>query len=108
MIQTAEQIDQVKIKLKANIHFDGKVVSHTLFLPDGSRKTVGVIFPGSYKFNTDAAERMDVISGHCRARQAGRSEWQSFAPGDGFNVPAKSSFEIAVDQGLAEYLCSFE
>lgn len=40
----------------ANVYFDGKVVSHTIHLADGSRKTLGLIYPGSFYFGTAAAE----------------------------------------------------
>ena len=50
----------VTVHTKANVYFDGKVVSHTVRFPDGSRKTLGFIAPGSFHFNTDAAERMDI------------------------------------------------
>ena len=93
---------------KANVYFDGRVVSHTLRFPDGSKKTLGLIYPGTFEFKTDGAERMDVTSGECRVRQAGQSEWKKYGPGSMFNVPAKSSFEVAVDAGVAEYVCSFE
>ena len=39
------QFDNVSVVKKANIYFDGKCVSHTVIVADGSRKTVGVIFP---------------------------------------------------------------
>ena len=41
-------------------------------------------------------------------RQAGQSEWKRYQSGDMYNVPAKSSFEVAVDAGITEYVCSFE
>ena len=93
---------------KANIYFEGRVVSHTLRFSDGSKKTLGLIYPGGFEFNTDAAERMDITAGECRVRQAGQNEWKKYRAGDTFNVPAKSSFEVAVDAGIAEYVCSFE
>ncbi len=108
MATMVEHIEQASVKLKANIYFDGKVVSHTLTTPDGQRKTVGIIYPGTYKFNTDAPERMEIISGSCRVRQAPDKVWKEYVPGSFFQVPAKSAFEIAVDSGLTEYLCTFE
>ena len=93
---------------KANIYFEGRVISHTLRFSDGSKKTLGLIYPGSFKFDTDAAERMDITAGECRVRKAGQNEWKTYGAGDIFNVSAKSSFEIAVDGGIAEYVCSFE
>jgi purine/pyrimidine-nucleoside phosphorylase len=93
---------------KANIYFDGRVVSHTLRFSDGSKKTLGLIYPGDFEFKTDAPERMDIISGECRVRQAGQSEWKSYRSGETFNVAGRSSFEITVATGIAEYVCSFE
>jgi uncharacterized protein YaiE (UPF0345 family) len=102
------EFTQVTAVCKANIYFDGRVVSHTLRFSNGSKKTLGLIYPGNFEFKTDAAERMDIIAGECRVRQAGQSEWKTYRNGDTFNVPAKSSFEISVTTGIAEYVCSFE
>ena len=41
------QFDQVSVLKQANIYFDGKCVSHTVLFADGSKKTLGVIFPVS-------------------------------------------------------------
>lgn len=100
--------DHVTVDVKANVYFDGKVVSHTLRFADGSRKTLGLIAPGSFHFNTDAPERMDIVSGACRVKLAGETAWREYGAGTFFQVPAKSGFDIAVDKGLAEYVCSFE
>ena len=53
--------ENVSVHAKANIYFEGKVVSHSIFLADGSKKTLGVIYPGSYHFNTEQAEKMEII-----------------------------------------------
>jgi hypothetical protein len=107
-MNTVERFDDVSVICKANIYFDGKVISHTILFKDGKKKTVGLIFPGSFTFNTDASERMEIIAGNCRVKQAGSEHWAPYAPGTSFLVPGKSSFEIAVDEGVAEYVCSFE
>jgi uncharacterized protein YaiE (UPF0345 family) len=96
------------VQLKANIYFDGKVISHVIFLPNGSRKTVGCIYPGTYKFNTDAPERMDIIAGSCRVKLLGQNDWTVYEAGRSFGVPGKSFFELTVEQGIAEYLCTYE
>jgi len=103
-----KQLDNVSVKLKANVYFEGKVISHTLMSREGARRAVGLIYPGLFKFNTDAAERMEIIAGLCRVRLAGQELWKTFGAGESFRVPERSYFEIAVDQGLAEYLCTFE
>lgn len=101
------QFDQVSVVCKANIYFDGKVVSHTVLFPDGSKKTLGLIYPGAFTFNTGAPERMEVVAGTCRVKVAGQPEWTAYPTGTFFDVPGQSSFDIAVDDGPMEYVCSF-
>lgn len=91
----------------ANVYFDGKVVSHALALGDGTRKTLGLIYPGSFKFNTTAAERMEITAGTCRIRLAGEEDWTTCGEGASFQVPAESFFEITVDSGITQYICTF-
>ncbi len=92
---------------KANVYFDGKVVSHTLLFPDGSRKTLGLIFPGKFHFNTDAAERMEIVAGACVVQVDGQTAVKTHPAGATFEVPAKSGFAIEVTGGVCEYICSF-
>ena len=37
MPKTPEKFDGVSVVTKANVYFDGKVVSHTVLFPDGSK-----------------------------------------------------------------------
>jgi purine/pyrimidine-nucleoside phosphorylase len=108
MSSTKLEFANVTAVAKANVYFDGKVVSHTILFPDGARKTLGLIYAGEFHFGTDAAERMDIVAGSCRVRLDGSQEWKEYAAGTSFHVPAKSGFDIAVASGIAEYVCSFE
>ncbi|MBI4696028.1 MAG: pyrimidine/purine nucleoside phosphorylase [Gammaproteobacteria bacterium] len=101
------RIDNVSVVKKANVYFDGKCVSHTLQYPDGTRKSVGVIFPSTLTFNTGAPEIMEINGGRCRVRLAGQSDWQSYTTGQEFRVPGNSSFDIEVSETL-DYVCHFE
>jgi len=101
------KLEKVNVVLKANVYFEGKVVSHTLELAEGTKKSVGVIYPGSFTFNTGVPETMEIIAGACRVRLAGENAWKNVSAGEKFEVPGKSSFDIAVETGLAEYLCSY-
>jgi uncharacterized protein YaiE (UPF0345 family) len=92
---------------KANVFFEGRVVSHTLRMADGSKKTLGLIYPGQYHFDTKEPERMDITAGACRVRLAGQETWQPYAAGSSFKVAAGAGFDIAVESGIAEYVCSF-
>ncbi|MDB4990954.1 MAG: hypothetical protein JWN04_6132 [Myxococcaceae bacterium] len=98
----------VEVVAKANVYFDGKVVSHTVVFTDGSKKTVGLIYPGTFHFGTQAPERMQIIAGSSKVRLDGQSEWKSYEAGTDFRVPGSSGFDIAVESGIAEYICSFE
>lgn len=97
----------VTVVAKANVYFEGRVVSHTVRFEDGSKKTLGIIYPGSFHFGTDAAERMEIVSGTCRVKLDGSSEAKDYGAGQYFDVPAKSGFDIQVSAGLCEYICSF-
>ncbi len=107
-VSAPESFSKVEVVAKANVYFDGKVVSHTVRFEDGTKKTLGLIYPGQFHFGTGAPELMQIIAGHCRARLDGTSEWQSYAAGTEFRVPANSGFDISVESGIAEYICSFE
>lgn len=101
------QFPGVTAVTKANVYFDGRVVSHSLIFPDGSKKTLGLIYPGTYHFGTDKAERMEVVAGSCTVKLDGSTASHSYAAGTFFDVPAKSGFDITVESGIAEYICSF-
>ncbi|MBS1213079.1 MAG: hypothetical protein H6R26_1696 [Proteobacteria bacterium] len=100
------QFNNVSVIKKANVYFDGKCVSHTVILPDGVRKTVGVIFPSTLVFNTAAPELMEVVGGVCRVKLNGESEWKTYGAGQSFSVPGNSSFEIETLE-LLDYVCHF-
>lgn len=101
------QFSGVTAVAKANVYFDGNVVSHTILLPSGERKTLGLIYPGKFHFGTAAAERMEIIAGECSVKLDGSTETKTYAAGTQFEVPAKSGFDIEVGSGICEYICSF-
>ncbi|MDP2226563.1 MAG: pyrimidine/purine nucleoside phosphorylase [Moraxellaceae bacterium] len=100
------QFDNVSVVKKANVYFDGKCISHNVLFADGTRKSVGVIFPSSLTFSTGAAEIMELNAGRCRIRLAGASEWTEYKGGESFSVPANSSFDIETLE-LLDYVCHF-
>lgn len=101
------QYDKVSVVKKANVYFDGKCVSHTVVLADGTKKTVGVILPSSLIFNTGVPEIMEGVGGACRVKLKGEDEWTTYGDGQSFKVPGNSSFEIACDEPY-HYVCHFE
>lgn len=101
------QFDGVTVVTKANVYFDGNVVSHTVLFADKSKKTLGLIRPGSYFFGTAAAERMEIIAGSCNVTLKDQTTVKTYGAGTFFDVPANSGFTIEVKSGLCEYICSF-
>lgn len=102
-----ESIANATIGTRANVYFDGRCVSHSLTLADGSRKSVGVVLPGAaLTFNTRAAEIMECVAGGCEYRLAGMDDWQTSSAGERFSIPADSAFEIRVAD-VYHYICHF-
>ena len=101
------KFENVTVHAKANIYFDGKVVSHSIVMEDGAKKTLGLIYPGSYHFNTELAEKMEIIGGSCKVILDGSEESNSYSENQSFDVPANSGFTIEVNDGTCEYICSF-
>ena len=100
------QFAGVTVVTKANVYFDGKVVSHSVLFPDGSKKTIGLIYPGSFHFGTGAPERMEIIAGKCTVTLDGQTTAKVYGVNEYFDVPGKSGFTIEVT-ALCEYICSF-
>ena len=104
----SEKFNNVSVGKKANVFFDGKCVSHSVYFPDGSRKTVGVIIPGSQlTFNVGAPELMEITSGTCEVKIAGEAAFKTYAAGSSFKVAENSSFEIHAGAEAVNYACSF-
>ncbi len=95
-----------QITKKANIYDGGKVASRSVVTADGEKVTLGFMQAGSYHFNTDAAEVMELQQGACRVKLAGASEWCEYGAGESFDVPANSSFDIEVAEYL-DYICHY-
>lgn len=101
------ELPNVTALAKANLYYDGKVVSHTVLLEGGQKKTLGVIFPGSYRFSTGAAETMEITDGECGVVLDGETEERVYRAGQSFEVAAESAFEIRVKGQPCQYICSY-
>lgn len=91
----------------ANIYFDGRVVSHSVHFSDGTKKTLGIIFPGTYRFTTCSPELMEIIAGSCEVSIEGSTSTKFVPTDESFNVPGNSAFTISVNSGVCQYICSF-
>jgi purine/pyrimidine-nucleoside phosphorylase len=100
------QFTNVSVIKKANVYFDGKVVSRTVIFPDGSKKTLGIMQPGEYEFSTGDKELMEIMSGELDVTLPGAVGVKAIKAGESFEVPANSKFRMAV-KTLTDYCCSF-
>ncbi len=100
------EFTDVTVVKKANVYFDGKVTSRTIKFADGSIKTLGVMLPGEYEFNTDARELMEILAGDLDILIKGDEKWQTICGGQSFEVPANSSFQLKIGT-VTDYCCSF-
>lgn len=100
------EFNEVSVVKKANVYFGGNVASRTLIFKDGSKKTLGIMMPGEYEFNTAEKEIMEIYSGNLQVQLPGSSEWIQISGGQSFDVPAKSKFSLKVSS-VTDYCCSF-
>jgi len=96
----------VTIVKKANIYFNGGVTSRTVIFRDGSKKTLGVMQPGEYEFNTGEKEVMEILSGELDLLLPGQNSWHPVKGGESFEIPANSKFTMKV-KTISDYCCSF-
>ena len=100
------EFSSVKIAKRANIYFDGGVTSRTIKFENGDVKTLGLMQPGEYNFDTDKKEIMEIQLGEVDVLLPDEIEWQNFSAGDTFEVKANTSFQINA-LSLTDYCCSF-
>ncbi|OHD82031.1 MAG: hypothetical protein A3J97_10175 [Spirochaetes bacterium RIFOXYC1_FULL_54_7] len=101
-----DQFDKVSVVKKANVYFDGKVVSRTILFMDGEKKTLGFMQSGDYEFSTADKEVMELLGGSMDVQLKGETSWKTCKAGDSFTIPANSSFKLRVPE-LADYCCSY-
>ena len=100
------EFNNVKVNKEANIYFDGKVISRTITFTDASIKTLGVMLPGEYEFNTEKKELMEIYTGELAVLLNDNGEWKKIEEGMSFSVPAKSKFNIKIYK-ITNYCCSY-
>ena len=99
-------LNNVALDAKANVYFDGKCVSHSFTLADGTRKSAGVVLPATLTFGTAVPEIMECVHGGCEYRLAGSDSWQRCSAGESFSIPGDSSFDIRVEEAF-HYICHY-
>ncbi len=101
-----DKLENVSIVKKSNVYFEGKVTSRTVLLTGGDRKTLGIMMPGQYDFETMDKEYMELLAGKLEVLLPDCEEWITIKAGQTFEIPAHSKFKI-IAQELSDYCCSY-
>ncbi|MEA5112733.1 MAG: pyrimidine/purine nucleoside phosphorylase [Geobacteraceae bacterium] len=100
------EFKNVTVIREANVYFDGKVTSRSVLFADGSKKTLGIMLPGEYTFDTGKPELMEILAGELDVQLPGTSEWKTVRGGESFEVAANSAFSMKV-KTVTDYCCSY-
>ena len=99
-------LQQVSVAKQANVYFNGKVTSRSVFFVDGSKQTLGVVLPGEYEFSTAQGEIMQVTSGEFEVLLPQQTQWVTYAAGSQFELAPNVSFSIR-NTKISEYCCQY-
>ena len=100
------QFSTVTELTKSNVYLDGKVISHKIILADGSEKTLGVMLPGEFTFDTSVAEVMTVTSGEMNVLLPEANDWQVFKAGESYQVSGNVQFKVKT-RDVCDYVCAY-
>lgn len=101
---TDEYFEDARICKRANVYFDGKVTSRDVVTADGQRKTLGIMLPGEYTFETDDEEEIEIVAGELSVDIDG--EVNSYEAADVFIVSPDTEFALDVET-VVDYCCTY-
>ncbi len=101
---TETKFENVEVTKRANVYYDGDVTSRELVTEDGVRKTLGIMQPGRYEFDTSEEELIELYAGELTVELDGSTE--TYGAGESFVVDAGTTFTVDVDE-LVEYCCTY-
>ncbi|WP_163933438.1 pyrimidine/purine nucleoside phosphorylase [Paraferrimonas sp. SM1919] len=97
---------KVSVSKISQLYFEGKVSSRQIDLGDGQKRTLGVMQQGQYRFSTNEAEVMTILSGEVEVKLAGENQFTPYKYDQEFHVPSNSYFDIKVLQ-VTDYICRY-
>ncbi len=101
---SGETFENATVTKRANVYYDGNVTSRTLVGDDGTRRTLGIMQPGEYEFETEEREHIELYSGRLGVTIDGETE--TYEAGEELTIPAGTSFEASVEE-LVDYCCTY-
>lgn len=105
--------DQVSVEKVANVYYDGRIFSRTLWFNDGHHKILGIVLPvddvvTEYRFETSSSsERIDILMGECEVLLQGETEYAFYRAGQGFYVEGNRHYWMK-NTTIVQYVSNFE
>ena len=100
-----DTFENAAVRKRANVYYDGRVTSREVETADGERHTLGIVLPGTYEFETDAEETIELLAGTGRLELP--AETVTFEAGDVVTVPADTTFDFVADD-VVDYSCAYD
>ena len=106
------RFDHVSVEKIANVYYEGRTFSRTVWFEDGRKKMLGIVLPcdadvPAYEFKTDSSERIEILAGECEVKLAGEEEFTYYRAGPAFLVEGHSSYELR-NEAVVQYICHLE
>lgn len=99
-----DSFENATVRKRANVYYDGAVTSREVETADGERTTLGIMRPGTYTFETDGEEEIEVLAGELVVDVDG--DVNRYGAGDVFTVPPDTEFDLDVEE-LVDYCCTY-
>ncbi len=99
-----DAFEDATVRKRANVYYDGRVTSREVQSSDGERYTLGLVLPGTYEFETETEETIEILAGSGRLELP--EETLPFAEGDVVDVDAGVPFEFVADE-VVDYCCAY-
>lgn len=90
--------------IEVHEYFEGRIKSMGFELK-GTPYTAGVLLPGDYTIDTEKEEHITATVGEFEVRPP-KSDWKKVTKGQTIVIPARSSFEIRLEEP-ASYICLY-
>lgn len=100
-----ERFENAVVEKRANVYYDGQVTSRELCTPEGDRYTLGIVLPGTYTFETDAREMIEILAGSGTIDRPDGAV--PFDAGDVVTVSADTTFDFVADD-VVDYCYSYD
>ncbi|WP_395145052.1 pyrimidine/purine nucleoside phosphorylase [Moraxella atlantae] len=106
------RFDHVSVEKIANVYYEGRSFSRTVWFEDGRKKMLGIILPcdsevTEYEFHTESSERIEILAGECEVKRADEDNYTYYRAGQAFVVEGHSSYTIKNEE-IVQYICHFE